>query len=189
MGFGPRTRCVVARNYRDVSSVLPTDAMTVAAWVAVDSSEQFDWLKSVLAKSTATWKIVCHHHPPYSSDENDYGDLWKTNKSSRGDLRARQLTALHDEFGVDIVWTGHVHSYERTWPIRGGMAVEREGTIYMVTGGAGGGLETAGPFRPFFQNNVKRGHHYCMVMVNGRTLELKSFDMEGRLFDTVTIRK
>jgi hypothetical protein len=28
-----------------------------------------------------------------------------------------------------------------------------------------------------------------MVMVNGRTMEIKAFDLEGRLFDTVTLKK
>jgi predicted phosphodiesterase len=152
-------------------------------------SEQYNWLKDQLSKSTAVWKIACHHHPPYSSDEDDYGNLWKTRTSSRGDMKARQLSALYDEFQVDIVWSGHIHSYERTWPVRENRAVEQQGTVYMITGGAGGNLETAGPFRPFFQNNVKRGHHYCMVMVNGRTMEIKAFDLEGRLFDTVTLKK
>lgn len=152
-------------------------------------SEQFEWLKQELQQSQAVWKIACHHHPPYSSDEDDYGNLWKTRISTRGDLRARQLVALYEEFQVDIVWSGHIHSYERTWPIHQGQAVEQRGTIYMITGGAGGNLETAGPFRPFFQNNVKHGHHYCMVAVNGGTMEIKAFDLEGRLFDTVTLKK
>ncbi|NJK84324.1 MAG: metallophosphoesterase, partial [Saprospiraceae bacterium] len=34
-----------------------------------DSSEQYNWLEWELAKSTATWKIVAHHHPPYSSGQ------------------------------------------------------------------------------------------------------------------------
>lgn len=151
-------------------------------------SEQFQWLDKALGESSAKWKFVCHHHPPYSSDENDYGDLWKTNKSTRGDLRVRQLAALYDKHGVDIVWNGHIHSYERTWPIRDGQP-GRQGTIYMITGGGGGGLETAGPFRPNFQNNVKHGHHYCLVAINGETLEFKAFDLEGRLFDSVKIEK
>jgi 3',5'-cyclic AMP phosphodiesterase CpdA len=151
-------------------------------------SEQYAWLEQALQRSDATWKFVCHHHPPYSSDENDYGDLWKTNRSTRGDLRARQLTRLYDRHGVDVVWTGHIHSYERTWPVREGKAAG-DGTIYMVTGGGGGGLETPGPFRPFFQNHVKRGHHYCLVAIRGTTLELKSYDLDGRLFDTLTVEK
>ncbi len=153
------------------------------------SSEQFKWLDQALADSPATWKIVCHHHPPYSSDENDYGDLWKTNKSSRGDLRVRQLVPLYEKHQVDIVWNGHIHSYERTWPIKGNKAVESDGPIYMVTGGGGGSLESPGPIRPFFQNTVRYGHHYAMVRVNGKHLELQVYDLENRLFDQLTIHK
>ncbi len=152
-------------------------------------SEQYQWLDRALGESTATWKIVCHHHPPYSSDENDYGDLWKTNRGTRGDLRVRQLVELYDRHGVDIVWTGHIHSYERTWPVRNSRAVNQNGTVYMITGGGGGVLETAGPYRPWFQNNVRHGHHYCMVHVNGTRIEIRSFDLEGRLFDTVALEK
>ncbi len=153
------------------------------------ASEQYQWLETALSESNATWKFVCHHHPPYSSDENDYGDLWKTNNSTRGDLRVRQLVPLYEKYGVDIVWNGHIHSYERTWPLKNGKAVEMGGTIYMITGGGGGGLETPGPSRPFFQNNVRRGHHYAMVAINGGTLEFKAFSLDDKLFDTMTITK
>lgn len=156
-------------------------------------SEQYKWLDEALASSNSQWKFVVHHHPPYSSDENDYGNLWKTNKSTRGDARVRQITRLYDKHGVDIVFNGHIHSYERTWPVRNGKPVlltkanRNAGTIYMITGGGGGSLETPGPYRPPFQNNVKRGHHYVMVHVNGGQLELKSFDLEGRLFDYIKL--
>ena len=97
---------------------------------------------------------------------------------------------LFDTYGVDIVWNGHIHSYERTWPLRENRATTAgNGTIYMITGGGGGPLETPGPIRPWFQNNVRRGHHYCMVAINGTTLELKSFGLEGQLFDHLTITK
>lgn len=151
-------------------------------------SEQYAWLERELRASTARWKFVSCHHPAYSSDENDYGDMWK-GKSSHGDLRIRELTPLYDKYGVDIIWNGHIHSYERTWPIHDETVVERDGTIYMITGGGGGGLETPGPIRPWFQNNVKHGHHYSMVHINGGTLEFKAFDLEGRLFDYMKIEK
>ncbi len=142
-----------------------------------------------LAKSTATWKFVCHHHPPYSSDEDDFGNLWKTNKSTRGDLRVRELAQLYDKHGVDMVWNGHIHSYERTWPLKADEVVEHNGTIYMITGGGGGHLETAGPFKPGFQNNVRHGHHYCIVAINGKVLEFKAFTLDDRLFDYMKIEK
>ncbi len=151
-------------------------------------SEQFVWLEKELKRSKAKWKIVCHHHPAFSSDENDYGDMWK-GPSSHGDLRVRELTTLYDKYNVDLVWNGHIHSYERTWPLNKGRVVEEKGTTYMITGGGGGGLETPGPVRPWFQNNVRRGHHWCYVAVNGGTLEIKAFDLEGRMFDVAKLKK
>lgn len=150
-------------------------------------SEQYRWLDEALDKSVATWKFVSYHHPSYSSDENDYGDMWK-GRSTHGDLRVRQLTKLFDKHGVDVVWNGHIHSYERTWPVKNDRA-DPQGTIYMITGGGGGSLETPGPTRPFFQNTVRRGHHYCMVAIHGRRLEFKAYDLENRLFDTLTLTK
>lgn len=152
-------------------------------------SEQYEWLERELSGSKATWKFVCHHHPVYSSDENDYGNLWKVNKSSRGDTNARKLAPLYDKYGVDIVWNGHIHSYERTWPVLNGKPAESGAPVYMITGGGGGHLETPGPFRAPFELMVRRGHHYSMVWINGKTLEFKAYDLEGQLFDSFRIEK
>jgi predicted phosphodiesterase len=152
-------------------------------------TRQYKWLSGELARSRATWKLVIYHHPAYTSDENDYGDTW-SGPSTRGDMRVRALVPLFDKHGVDIVWNGHIHSYERTWPLRDDRARQsQDGTVYMITGGGGGSLETAGPIRPFFQNNVRHGHHYCMVAINGKTLEMKAFDLDDRLFDSLVIGK
>ena len=59
----------------------------------------------------------------------------------------------------------------------------------MITGGGGGGLETPGPSRPFFENTVRRGHHYIMIRINGRVLEMQAYDLEGILFDTLRIEQ
>lgn len=152
-------------------------------------SEQYKFLAKELAKSKSEWKIVCYHHPAYTSDENDYGDTWH-GPSTQGDMRVRQLIPLLDKHKVDVVWNGHIHSYERTWPIRNNKATSPDkGTLYMVTGGGGGGLETPGPIRPYFQNTVKHGHHFCFVAVNGKTLEMKAYDLDGKLFDMLKIEK
>ena len=88
-----------------------------------------------------------------------------------------------------LVWNGHIHSYERTWPIDQDKPVEKNGTIHLITGGGGGHLETPGPFRTPFTQIVRRGHHYAMVWVNGSTLVYKAYDLEGRLFDTFELKK
>jgi len=150
-------------------------------------SEQYKWLEAELAASTAKWKFVAHHHPPYSSDEDDYGNLWE-GQSMRGDLRMRAMTKLYEKYGVDVVWAGHIHSYERTWPLISGSSAE-SGPVYIVCGGGGGGLERHGPTRPEFSRRIRHGHHYCVVSLHGSTFEMSAFDIEGRLFDTLTIKK
>lgn len=151
-------------------------------------SEQYKWLESELAKSTATWKFVYHHHPVYSSDENDYGDLYK-GKSTLGDMRVRPLAALFEKYKVDIDFNGHIHSYERTWPIFQDKIDQNKGVRYITCGGGGGGLESAGPARVWFDARVYRGHHVSQIMIHDKTLELQTFDLEGRLIDVMSIKK
>jgi hypothetical protein len=153
-------------------------------------SEQYAWLDEQLAASDACWKICMHHHPPFSSDD-DYGNDWKKPLSQMtfGDTNAKQLVALYDKHAVDVVWNGHIHSYERSWMLRAGKPVEKNGTVYMITGGAGGHLETFGPYRPAFQHRVRRGHHFSYVTCFGDTLDIKAFDDAGQLFDHAVLTK
>jgi predicted phosphodiesterase len=151
-------------------------------------NEQYAWLDERLAASEADWKFAAHHHPPYTSDENDYGDTWE-GTSTQGDLNVRALAPLYEEHGVDIVFNGHIHVYERTWPIHADRVVEEGGVIYITTGGAGGGLENFAPSKAWFSNTVHRAHHYCYVAINGGALQFKAFDVEGRLFDSFSLKK
>ena len=156
---------------------------------AIDpQSPQFKWLDAELAKSNATWKFVYHHHPVYSSDEDDYGNTYRE-RSTYGHPKHRHLADLYDRHGVDINFNGHIHCYERSWPIRGGKVVQDGGVIYLTSGGGGGGLERAGPSRSWFAQRVYTGHHVTSVMINGKRLSLQAFDLEGRLFDTMELRK
>lgn len=151
-------------------------------------SEQYQWLDGVLGQSKATWKIVCLHKAAYSSDENDYGDTTKE-RSGFGDPKLREASALYEKHKVDIVWCGHIHSYERTYPMLQGKPVLDGGVVYMVTGGGGGGLEKAGPWRSPFTAKVYSGHHYCLVNVFGPVLRIESYTDAGLLFDFLELKK
>lgn len=152
-----------------------------------EGSEQFTWLEWELAKSEATWKIVLHHHPPYSSEENDHGDGWKE-RSTEG-THARNLVPLFEEYGVDFDLFGHTHVYERTWPLKDDMVNEKEGVVYINSGGAGGGLEDFLPTRTWFTAELQTGHHYCTFSIFDRTLVFKAIDSDGRMFDTFQMTK
>jgi hypothetical protein len=74
----------------------------------------YRWLAADLAANTQDWTVVFFHHPPYSRG--------KHNSDSAGlamaDMR-KNFTGLFEEFGVDLVFSGHNHNYERSFLIRG----------------------------------------------------------------------
>jgi len=152
------------------------------------SSEQYKWLKKDLSKSKARWKFVFHHHPPYSSDENDYGDTYR-GKSKLGDMNVRRLMPLYEKYRVDVVWYGHIHSYERTWPIRKGKVDRKRGVIYIQTGGGGAELENFAPTRSWFTAKVLSNWQYCLVTIHGGTLRMMAYDIDGRLYDYLELEK
>ena len=82
---------------------------------------QVDWLKDKLATDTATWKIAFFHHPPYSSG-GKHGS----------DTSLREIVEpLFVRHGVNVVFAGHEHFYERIKPQQG---------IYYFISGSGGKL-------------------------------------------------
>jgi predicted phosphodiesterase len=150
-------------------------------------SEQYEWLEKQLKESTKTWKFAVHHHPPYTSDEDDYGDTWK-NTSRRGEVDLEDLPALYEKYDVDMVFFGHIHDYERTWPIRDNK-VQDGGVVYVQGGGGGGGLENYAPTRSWFTAKVHRDHHFVYLTINNDFLQLQAIDWQGVLFDQATIQK
>ena len=153
-------------------------------------TDQVKWLEAALAASESTWKVVYHHHPAWTSDENDYGNTWKGGSDQGYPPVQKTLVPLYEKYGVDVVFNGHIHLYERTWPIRNGKTVEAgKGVVYITTGGGGGGLENFAPNRTWFSSNKRVGHHFMMVNVNGPEMEISAFDIEGRLFDRSVLKK
>ena len=145
-------------------------------------TQQYTWLEKELASSKATWKIVYHHHPAYSSDDNDYGDTW-VGGSNLGDKNTRSIVHLYEKYGVDMVFNGHVHVYERTLPIKSGKVDRLKGITYVTSGGGGGSLENFAPNPTWFKAEIRSDYHFCQISIIGKRLNLKAFDHEGRLFD------
>lgn len=154
-----------------------------------EGGRQYEWLRERLIASDATWKFAAHHHPVYTSDENDYGDTWRGESSPLGDVNVRRIMSLYEEFGVDAVFFGHLHTFERSWPVREGQVDTDHGVIYIQSGGAGGHLEDFAPTRSWFKRQTMRGHHYCMLDIAGSTLEFRMYAADGSLRDVMTLSK
>ena len=71
------------------------------------------WLESDLALNTQPWVIAIWHHPPYSKGSH--------NSDTEGRLIDMRQNALpiFENWGVDLVMSGHSHSYERSYLLDG----------------------------------------------------------------------
>jgi hypothetical protein len=83
--------------------------------------KQVAWFEEKLKADTSDWKIVYFHHPPYSSGGKH---------GSETQLR-EVVEPLFLKYGVNAVFAGHEHFYERIKPQKG---------IYYFISGAGGKL-------------------------------------------------
>lgn len=153
-------------------------------------SDQLKWLEGALKNSTATWRFAVLHQPPYTSDSDDYGDTLKTT-STRGDMNVRNIVALLEKYDVDVCFSGHVHDYERTFPIRAGKVTpyEEGGVIYVTAAGGGGSLENFDPANTWFGHKKAQYHHFVYVAIHGTELEFQAIDEQGRLFDVLSLQK
>jgi 3',5'-cyclic AMP phosphodiesterase CpdA len=71
------------------------------------------WLENDLAATDKQWIIAYWHHPPYSKGSHDSDlETWSI------EMRTNVLPIL-EAHGVDLVLTGHSHSYERSYLLNG----------------------------------------------------------------------
>ncbi len=75
------------------------------------------WLALDLAANTRPWTIAFFHHPPYTKGSHDSDDVSDSGGRMR-DMRENALPIL-EAGGVDLVLTGHSHSYERSFLLDG----------------------------------------------------------------------
>ncbi len=86
-----------------------------AHWTVLDANPYVDWTDPGLRKwveqdlasaKNATWRFVAFHHPGFNS--------------SKAHFEQQQMRLMADIFeaaDVDIVFNGHVHNYQRTYPL------------------------------------------------------------------------
>ncbi|MBA4405706.1 phosphohydrolase [bacterium] len=143
-------------------------------------SELALWMEKLLQNNPCNWVIVAFHHPIYSSgDERDDLDTRKT------------FQPLFDKYDVDLVLTGHDHTYSRSRKIKDGRPVEdvEKGTVYVVS--------VSGPK----MYSVNSSYKNLMVKIGGNVqlfqtigfegdkLSFKSYTVEGKLYDSFELHK
>lgn len=111
-------------------------------------------------------------------------------QSENGDLRVRNdFVDIYEKHNVDVVFFGHLHSYERTHGIRSNQINSEQGVIYVQTGGGGGNHERASPTRNWFTRKVFSEYHYTMVNIVDNTVTVTVIDADGRMRDQFRLEK
>jgi len=140
------------------------------SFFALDSTyldpKQLSWIEDNLEKSNAKWKVAYFHHPLYSDGRSHGPDL---------DLRGR-LTPLFRQYGVNVVFSGHEHVYERIKP---------EDSIYYFILGNSGKLMTH-DFRPSqaMDKGFDTDQGFMLVEIAGDTLYFQTISRTGETIDT-----
>jgi hypothetical protein len=138
-----------------------------AHWTVLDSNPYVDWTdgdlrgwveRDLAAAQGALWRFVAFHHPGFSSAKAHFRYQ-----------RMRLLAEVFEASKVDLVFSGHVHNYQRTFPLRftpergreskpdpqeqpvpghwvldttfdGRSITQPQGVIYVITGAGGNNL-------------------------------------------------
>jgi predicted phosphodiesterase len=141
-----------------------------ATFFALDSnymdSEQIDWLERQLQSTSTPWKICFFHHPLYSDGRFHGPDL---------DLRAH-LTPIFQKYGVNLVFSGHEHVYERIKP--------KDGIYFFVIGNSGelryGNLKVTADTAAGFDTDSS----FLFAELDGDTLYFQAISRTGRVVDS-----
>jgi 3',5'-cyclic AMP phosphodiesterase CpdA len=157
---GERYYSVVAKNVR---------------FFALDSDQidpkQLAWLKDALMNSKDDWKIFYFHHPLYS-DGGTHG--------SSVDIRV-VLEPLFVTYGVNVVFSGHDHIYERLTP--------QKGINYFVEG-AGGQLRKGDTNRSATTAKAfDQDQSFMLVEIDGDLLSFQTISRTGLTVDSGIIRR
>ncbi|HEY8228757.1 MAG TPA: metallophosphoesterase [Pyrinomonadaceae bacterium] len=122
------------------------------------------WLRADLASTTRHWTIAYWHHPPYSKGSHD-----SDTDPILTEMRQNILPILEDG-GVDLVLTGHSHSYERSYLIDGHYGLSSTFTNAMKKDGGSGRPDESGAYnKPTLGPGPHEGAVYAVAGSSGQT--------------------
>lgn len=151
---------------------------------------QYKWLLSALdANKDKTWKFVFFHKPFFTSPSHTtdmvpyFNTLWKA----------------FDDYGVDMIFNGHTHNYQRTKPINRKISTtapvanygsgEGMGRCQIVTGSAGAPLGGLASSSLWWLQTTQNKRHFCNIEIDGGKLRFKAMDAYHVVFDEFVLDK
>lgn len=132
---------------------------------------QLEWIEAALKSATEPWRIVYFHHPIYSDGDRHGPDVA---------LRVA-LEPLLVRNGVDVVFSGHEHIYERIKP--------QKGIPYFIVGSSGqlrlGGMTPSEQTAAGFD----RDRAFLLASINGDAMTYQAISRTGVAVDSGVIRR
>ena len=163
---------VAVINYSGVGS----DMKTAAEWLVQDAQ-----------KSDAAWKILTVHQPAYY-----------TNAKGGNAPMTQYIPAAAEAAGIDVVFSGHDHSFARTNPLKGGEIDTEDGVYYYICGSSGEktyGINSQDIFdyeKVFAKTNGSFNAVYLSVEATQSKMTINVYDVladgSEQLLDSLTLK-
>lgn len=150
---------------------------------AADLNEAAAWLIEDAAKTDCAWKVLSLHQPPYY-----------TNVNGGNEKQHSIIPTAADAAGIDVVFSGHDHSYARTEQLKNGSVV-KDGTTYVICGDLGEksrNLNYAAVDNPAFHFAEVTQEYDALYLIADATeekLTVTAYNLDGTVIDTFTKEK
>ncbi len=141
-----------------------------------DNKMLIDWLENTLEENPNRWTIVFTHYPIYSCSQGRNNEKYR-----------EAVQPILEKYGVDLVLTGHDHTYCRGFNLDSVKVKGKNSPLYVVSvaGPKMYGLNTS-----FWSDRMASNTQlYQHISVDGNKLEYQSFAVAGELYDHFIIRK
>jgi hypothetical protein len=194
----------LATDYPRSSTGDEGEGAETAPNIAAQLAEQSAWLKSDLAnarcKCDIRWIIVCGHKDIYLSGMRDNEIL-----SDQANLRDT-YHPIFDNYGVDMYLCGHIHDYQRSYPIRWNHTydtpptsteddvIDPNGMIHVMVGTGGinhSALSHPTELRPWLAYQDLTNFGFLIIDATYETLSCEFWSknyISGGVWDTPTLR-
>jgi 3',5'-cyclic AMP phosphodiesterase CpdA len=144
-------------------------------FVVLDSTQldqkQLQWAEATLRDAKEDWKICYFHHPLYSNAARHGASV---------DIRV-VLEPLFVKYGVNVVFSGHDHVYERTAP--------QKGIYYFLSGSAGqlrkGNMRPTKDTAAYFDQDQS----FMLVEIAGADMYFSTISRTGKTVDSGVIHR
>ncbi len=147
---------------------------TRVRFFALDSTNidgaQMKWLEHETTESRAEWKIALLHHPLYTSG--------RYTLAARGLRFALESSLVNG--GIDVVFSGHEHIYNRS--------ELQKGVLYFVSGGAGSLRQGDAGRSNLIAKGYDEDFHFMLIEIADEGFFFQAINRQGVTVDAGSLR-